>query len=59
VPNVRGGPRHPFVCPDELWDWLQARGDALGVSRSEVLRRLIREEMKRVSESDGELAEPA
>jgi ribosomal protein L37AE/L43A len=51
VPNVRGEKRHPFSCPDTMWDWLAERGRALGVSRSEVVRRLIRAEQERISRS--------
>jgi metal-responsive CopG/Arc/MetJ family transcriptional regulator len=58
VPNVRGEKRHPFSCPDEMWDWLEERGNALGVSRSEIVRRLIRQEQEqpRLTESGEEPA---
>jgi negative regulator of replication initiation len=59
MPNVRGEKRHPFSCPDAMWDWLAERGRQLGVSRSEIVRRLIRAEQERLTESDEAPAEPA
>jgi hypothetical protein len=49
MPNVRGEKRHPFSCPDTMWDWLAERGRQLGVSRSEIVRRLIRQEQERLA----------
>jgi metal-responsive CopG/Arc/MetJ family transcriptional regulator len=61
MPNVRGDKRHPFSCPDAMWDWLEERGNALGVSRSEIVRRLIRQEQEqpRLTESGEEPADAA
>lgn len=41
-----GGVRR-FVCPDELWALVQERADALGVSPSEWVRRVLRAAAKR------------
>jgi hypothetical protein len=59
MPNVRGDKRHPFSCPDAMWDWLERRGGQLGVSRSEIVRRLIRQEQERLTESGEAPAEQA
>jgi negative regulator of replication initiation len=59
VPNVRGEKRHPFSCPDTMWDWLAERGRALGVSRSEIVRRLIRQEQERLTEPEQAPAAPS